>query len=326
MLRRAFIVALGGMALNFGLSTPAAAQKYPDRAVRVVSTTPSAGAGDVVVRLVAERVSQTLKQPIVVEVQPGATGQIATQAAVRADPDGYFLLWGNSNLVNTQAVKKNLPFDVLRDLAPISLTVASPFLLLVNDSLPINTLEEFVRYARANPGELSFGSVGLGSGFHLTGESLGQAMGARMNHIPYPNTGIGTMIGDLAANRIQVMFGALSTVQAVVSSGKAKILAVLTKEPYALVPRAQPVTDVLPNFVEVPVWFGMLAPAKTPKAIVDLWSNEIRAAVREAQVEERLDNLGLVAVASDPAAMADAMKTGIANISSLAKGLNLEMP
>jgi tripartite-type tricarboxylate transporter receptor subunit TctC len=318
--------ALYGISFWIGLWLPAAAQKYPDRPVRVISTTPTAGAGDVVVRLIAEHVSQTLKQPIVIEAQPAATGQIATQDVVRAEPDGYLMLWGNSNLVNTQALKKNLPFNVLRDLAPVSLAVSSPFLLAVNSSLPINTLEDFVKYARTKPGELAFGSVGLGSGMHLAGESLGKAMGAPMTHIPYPSTGIGTMLTDLAENRIQVMLATLSTFQSILSTRKAKIIAVLAKERYSLVPQAQPVTDVLPNFTEVPIWFGMLAPAKTPNTIIDLWSRQIRTAVYEREMKQRLDGFGLVTVGSDPAQMADTMQTSMKKISALVKDLNIEVP
>jgi tripartite-type tricarboxylate transporter receptor subunit TctC len=314
------------MAVVGALNSPAAGQTYPDRPIRVLSTTPTAGVGDVVVRLIAEHASRTLKQSVVVEVQSAATGQIATQAIVRGEPDGYSLLWGNSNLVNTQAVKKGLPFDVIHDLAPISLAVSSPLLLVVNSSLPIGNLDDFVRYARAKPGELAFGSVGVGSGIHLTGESLGRALGARLTHVPYANSGMATQLTDLTENRIQVILATWSTVQAVVTSGKAKVIAVLAKDHYPMMPELPPVTDALPNFVEVPVWFGMLAPAGTPEPIVDLWYREIRAALAESDIKLRLESLGLVVVASDPAYMAQTIKTGISNISVLAKELDIEIP
>jgi tripartite-type tricarboxylate transporter receptor subunit TctC len=198
--------------------------------------------------------------------------------------------------------------------------------LAVNNSVPINTLEEFVKYARAKRGELAFGSVGLGSGIHLAGESLGKAMGAPMTHIPYPSTGMGTMLTDLAENRIQVMLATLSTLQSILTARKAKIIAVLARERYALVPQAQPVTDVLPNFTEVPVWFGMLAPAKTSNAIIDLWSEQIRTVVYDPQIKQRLDEFGLVTVGSDPTQMADTMQAGIKDISALVKDLNIESP
>ena len=294
--------------------------------MRVLSTTPTAGAGDVVVRMIAEHSSRTLKQSVLVEVQSAATGQIATQAIARAEPDGYSLLWGNSNLVNTQAVKKSLPFDVLHDLTPISLAVAAPLLLVTNSSLPIDNLDDFVRYARAKPGELAFGSVGVGSGIHLTGESLGRAMGARLTHVPYANSGMATQLTDLAENRIQVVLSSWSSVQSVVNSGKAKVIAVLAKDRYPMMPDVPPVTDFLPNFLEIPVWFGLLAPAGLPKPIVDLWYREIRDALSDAEIKQRLESLGFVIVASDPAQMAQAITTGISNISALAKELAIEIP
>ena len=322
-IRKIWYATLCAAAFGGGAYSGASAQNYPDRLVRVVSTTPSGGAGDVVMRLVAERVSRRLKQAVVIEAQPAAAGQVATQAVVRAEPDGYSLLWGNSNLVNTQVVRKNLPFDVLRDLTPISLAVELPFLLFVNSSLPFNTLEEFVRYARARPGELAYGSVGVGSGIHLAGESLGRSLRAPMTHIPYASTGVGTLIADLSENRIQVLFSSMSTMQSVLDSGKVKVLAVSSKDRYALYPQAQPIAEVLPDFIEVPVWFGMLGPARTPKAIIDLWSSEIRMVLHEPEVKLRLDGLGLVGVASNPEQMGQAMQAGITDISALVKDLKL---
>lgn len=301
------------------------AQEYPTRAIRVLSTTPTGGAGDVAVRLIADHASRVFKEGVVVEVQSAATGQIATQTIARAQPDGYSLLWGNSNIVNTQAVKKDLPFDVLRDLAPISLTITSPLLLVVNASLPVKSLDDFVAYARARPGELAFGSVGVGSGIYLAGESLGQALGARLRHVPYATSGMATQLTDLAENRIQVLLLSWSTIQPILTSGKIRVLAVLSKDRYPPLPDIPPITAALPNFNEVPVWFGMLAPAATPKPVISQWSSEIRNAVRDPKIKGQLDRLGLQVSAGEPDQMKAAMQTGIKNISALVKDLNLEV-
>lgn len=302
------------------------AQEYPKRAIRVLSTTPTGGAGDIAVRLIADHASLVFKQGVVVEVQSAATGQIATQTIARAQPDGYSLLWGNSNIVNTQAMKKDLPFDVLHDLAPVSLAITSPLLLVVNASLPIKSLDDFVAYARAKPGELAFGSVGIGSGIYLAGESLGQALGSRLRHVPYATSGMATQLADLAENRIQVLLLSWSTIQPILTSGRIRVLAVLSRDRYPPLPDIPPITSALQNFKEVPVWFGMLAPAATPKTIVGLWSAEIRNAVRDPHIKGRLDQLGLEVAAGDPDQMKTAMQTGMKNISALVKDLNLETP
>ena len=309
---------------SLAASFPAGAQPFPNRSIRVLNSSPVGGLGDVALRIIAEKASSSLGQPIVIETQSAATGQIATQTIVRADPNGYSLLWGNSNLVNTQVVKKELPYNVLQDLAPVSLTVTSPTLIAINADLPINSPAEFVKYLKTHDGQIAFGNPGFGSGLHLAAEMLAKEIGVKVLHVPYSG-GTSGMNTDLMENRIQVLITSLPTIAPVLPTGRVRLIAVLARDRYAPLPDLPTIFEVLPNYKPVPVWFGMLAPKNTPDTIRNLVSKHLREAANDIEIKRKLEKLGLVVTAGTPAEMGEAMKRGIDDISALVKEIRLEV-
>src|SRR5499426_1489142 len=259
--RRNFLHLAAGAAALPVLSRIARAQAYPSRPVRIIAPTGPAGAPDIVARLIAPWLSERLGQQFVVENRPGSGNNIGTEAAVRAAPDGYTLLIvSSSNTINATLYDK-LNFVFLRDIAPIAGIISLPFVMVVNPSVPAKTVPEFIAHAKANPGKISFGSPGIGTPGHVSGELFKIMTGIDMNHIPYRG-GAAPALTDLMSGQVQVAIVTTGASIELIRSGKLRPLAMTTSTRLEVLPEIQTVAEVLPGY-EASGWQGVGAPKKT---------------------------------------------------------------
>ena len=244
-----------------------AADTYPSRPIRMIVAYPPGGGTDQVGRVMADQLSQTLGQNVVVDNSGGATGNIGTELAARAVPDGYTLLMGNvaPNAVNVSLFKK-LGFDPVKDFAPVSLVAVTPNILVTNPSIPVKTVKELIAYAKAKPGALNFPSAGVGSSSHLAGEMLKSMTGISMVHIPFK--GGGPALVAVIAGEVQIMFATMPAAMPHVKSGKVKPVAVTTAKRSQAMPDLPTIAESGVKGYEASTWYGLLAPARTPQAIV----------------------------------------------------------
>ncbi len=286
------------------LSAGAAAQTYPGGPIRFIVPYPSGGPADQVARAIAGKLTVSLGKPIVIENKSGGGGNIGTDEVAKAAPDGLTLLLGtNGPLVVNKALYGKLAFNPQADFAPISQVAEIPLVLVAHPSLPANTVQELIAYAKANPGKVSYASSGPGSGGHLAGALLASRAGIDLVHIPY--RGLAPALSDLLAGHVTLMVGGLLTAQPYIESGKVKALAVVTPTRARAAPNLPTVAESgLPGF-EIVSWYGVLAPAGTPPAIIDRLHREIVAALQAPDVHEQLfDKGGLQEIAGTPAQFA----------------------
>ena len=275
---------------------------FPVRPIRLIVPYPPGGSTDPAARLIASEIGPRLGQSVVVENRAGAAGAIGTEAAARAAPDGYTLLFHTSVISTDPTLKKNAPYDVKRDLAPVTLAVTGPYLLVVNPGLPVRNVGELIAYAKANPGKLSFGSAGQGSSGHLIGELFKKAAGIEMVHVPYK--GGGPSIVGLVGNEVQLVFDTFSGSRALAESGKLRAIAVTSASRSGLMPDVPTVSESgLKDFSAV-YWLGVFAPAKTPAAVIDKIHGSIKQALESPSVRARTLEQGNVPQALGPAEFA----------------------
>jgi tripartite-type tricarboxylate transporter receptor subunit TctC len=288
--RRGLLAAAAGIALPKAQAL--AQDNWPSRPIRFVNPGPAGGAGDVLARLLADRLSIRLGQPVVVEDRPGAGTNIGMTNVARSAPDGYTVGVGNiaSNAVN-KWLYKNLPFDPERDFLPVSLMALVPNLMVVSPSLPATTVTEFVAYAKKNPGRINYGSVGAGSSQHLAGAQFALTTGIEMQHIPY--TSSGQLNTDMLEGRVQVLFQSISAISEMAKSGRMRPLAVTGSE-------RQPAFPEVPTLQQAGVditstgWFGMVTPAGVPEPILERLNREVVASLNEPELRARYIELGAV--------------------------------
>jgi len=286
--------ALAGLALSSGLATAQSA--YPNKPLRLVVTFPTGGAPDILARLFSEKAQ--LGQPIVVDNKPGAGGNIGADIVARSPGDGYTLVLGT---VGTHAINGSLyekiPYDMVKQFSPISLIASAPNLLVVNNDLPVKTVAELVTYMKANPNKLSFGSPGIGTSVHVSGELFKSMTGTQMTHAPYK--GRQYAIPDLMGGSIQLMFDNMPSALPMARDGKIRAIAVTTAKRSNAAPEIPTVAETVPGF-EATTWFALFAPANTPRPVIDRLSAEVQRVYRLPEVQERLKTLGLEAVLSSP--------------------------
>jgi tripartite-type tricarboxylate transporter receptor subunit TctC len=265
----------------------------------MVVSWPAGGGGDVVARIVAERMSKNMGQQIVVENRPGAGGTIGTAGVVRADPDGYTLLFAApSELSVASATFKALPYDPVKDLQPITQVMRGPYLLVANPAFPPNTLQELIAYAKANPGKVTYSSFGNNTLNHLYGEMLKANGGFDALHVPYK--GSTPSITDLVGGQVNYTFDNVGTVLPLVKSGKLKAIAVMSPQRLPSAPEIPTMAEAgMPNF-DVGTWLGVLVPAKTPKPIVDRIHAEVVAAINSPEVKKSFEDRSVVPVGNSP--------------------------
>ena len=282
------------------LSVPAFGQPYPSRPVKIVVSFPPGTTPDTVARVVAPKLQESLGQPVVVENRAGAGGNVAVDAVAKSAPDGYTLVVStNAALATNKVLYDNLPYDPERDLSAISLLASAPQILVVNPSVPVNSFKEFVRYLRANPAKLSYGTTGSGSAAHLTMELFKADAKVFLVHIPY--RGFPQAVTDMMGGNIQTMFAIAPGVLPHIKAGRMKGLAVTALRRSDQAPDIPSVAEVGFPGLESLAWIGLLAPAKTPQEIVDRLASEIQRILRDPEARKTLSNLGFDVVGSSPA-------------------------
>jgi len=287
--RRNFLkLSAGAAALPF-LHRSAAALDYPARPVQMLVGQAAGSSSDISARLIAQYLSEHLGQQFVVEIRPGATGNIATEAVVHAAPDGYTLLLVNSQNTINAALVPNLPFDFVHDIAPIAIIDRVALVMEVLPSFPAKTVPEFIAYAKANPGKINMASAGVGGPQHVAGELFKYMAGVDLVHVPYHGTT--PALVDLLAGNVQVMFDVTPTSLAHIKAGELRALAVTTPQRLDFLPDVPTVAEFLPGY-EAFGWIGFGAPRGTPAAIIDTLNKSINAAIADPVVKGRLLDLG----------------------------------
>jgi len=294
--RRNFLHLAAGAAALPAVSRFAWAQVYPTRPVRLIIAYAPGASADTTARLMAQWLSERLGQSVVVESRPGGGTNIATEAVVRATPDGYTLLsCGTPSAINATLYGR-LNFTFVRDIAPVASFVRLPLVMLVNPSVPAKTVPEFITYAKANPGKIAMASTGIGATTHLSGELFKIMAGIDMVHVPY--RGGTAVLTDLIGGQVQVLFIGTETIGHI-KSGKLRALAVTTATRLDLLPDIPTVAEYLPGY-EVSAWFGIGAPRNTPTEIIDKLNNEINAGLRDPKIRARLADVGGASLTGSP--------------------------
>jgi tripartite-type tricarboxylate transporter receptor subunit TctC len=299
------IVALLALSL---LTSNVFAQGYPDKPIRILVGFAPGGPADITARLIGDRLSEAWGKPVIVENLTGAAGNLATDRVAKSAPDGYTLLAAASaTIVTNPSLYQKLPFDPVKDLAPITQAVYTPNILAVHPDVPARSVQELVAYARTNTGKLTFGSAGPGTSQHLAGELFKTMAGIDIQHVPY--RGIAAVMPDLIAGRLTMAFGNISAVLPLVRDGKLRALAVTSARRYGLVPDLPTMIEAgFPGF-DSTAWFGLMAPAGTPADIIDKLHRESVRILALPDVRKRFDELGIEVVGNTPAEFAAVIAT-----------------
>jgi tripartite-type tricarboxylate transporter receptor subunit TctC len=296
--RRRFLhLAAGAVALP-AVARVAGAQSYPKRPVRLIVGFAAGGPADISARLIGQWLSERLGQTFIIENRPGAGGNLATEMVVRARPDGYTLLEASSTNAWNTTLYRNLSFDFIRDIAPVASVCRYAGVMVVNQSVPADTVPEFIAYAKANPGKMSMGSGGAGAPSHLYGELFKKLTGVDLVHVPF--RGGGPAVIALLGGQVQVFFGTVSGSIDHIRAGKLRPLGVTTGTRMDVLPHVPSVSDFVPGY-EASGWECVGAPKDTPAEIIDTLNKEINAALVDATFKSRLANLGVEPFASSPA-------------------------
>jgi tripartite-type tricarboxylate transporter receptor subunit TctC len=275
------------------------AQDYPAKPVRLIVPFAAGGGNDTVARVIAQQLSSSLRQQVVVENRPGAGGIVGAEAAARSAPDGYTLFLGGvgSLAVNPNLVRK-LSYDPVRDFAPVALIASAPSVLVVHPAVPANTIAEFHTYARANPGKLNYASNGNGSSAQLAAVMYESAAGVRMVHVPYK--GLAPALADVLSGEVQVMFSSVVAIVPQIKAGRLRALAVTGKKRISLLPDLPTLAESGLAGYEAGSWYGILAPAGTPRVIVNRLNAGIVAALVQPSVRDQLVNEGAEPIGGSP--------------------------
>jgi tripartite-type tricarboxylate transporter receptor subunit TctC len=296
--RRRFLHLAAAAAALPSVSRMATAQTYPTRPVRLIIGYPPGGSADITARLLGQWLSERLGQPFVIESRPGASTNIATEAVVRAPPDGYtLLLVAPANAINATLYEK-LNFNFISDIAPVAGIIRFPNVMVVNPLVPAKTVPEFIAYAKANPGRLNMASSGNGSTIHVSGELFKMMTGVNMVHVPY--RGGAPALTDMISGQVQVMFDNVPTSIEFIRAGKLRALAVTTATRSEVLPDLPTVADFVPGY-EASAWYGVGVPKGTPDDIIDKLNKEINAILAEPKPKARLADLGASLLAGSSA-------------------------
>jgi tripartite-type tricarboxylate transporter receptor subunit TctC len=291
--RRHFLCLAAGTATAASLPRASLAQSYPTRPVRIIVGQAAGSSSDITARLVGQFASERLGQQFIVEVRPGAGGNIATEAVAAAAPDGYTVLLVNAQNTINQALYERLNFNFLRDIAPIAGIDLVPLVMEVLPSFPAKSVPEFIAYAKANPGKINMASAGIGGPQHVSGEMFKNLAGVDLVHVPYRGSTPG--LTDLLAGQVQVMFDVTPSSLPHIKAGRLRGLAVTTATRLAVLPDVPVMADYLPGY-EASAWVGFGVPRNTPPAIIDTLNKAFNAAAADPTVKARFADLGAVAM------------------------------
>ena len=296
-------------------------QAYPAKPIRMVLT--YSGGIDAIARLMAQRMTESLGQPVVVENQAGAGGAIGATTVARAAPDGYTLLsTTGSTQIQRGFMVKNVPYDPVKDFTPITLAWETVIVIGGSLSAPFATFKDMIDYAKKNPGKISYATSGLGTSHHLALEMIKLLSGADIVHIPYK--GGDQVITDVVAGRVQVSSSPLFSLEPQVKAGKARYLAVMNNNRFPGTPDVPSIREIIPGFESPPLWSGFFGPAGLPQPIVQRLHDEIVKVLRTPELRSRLTEGGLLLVASTPEELAQAVKRDIATVSGIVRRANIK--
>lgn len=309
---------------GWGGNAVAAASSYPDRPLRLIVPFPPGGGNDILARAIGQQLAPVLNQQVVVDNRAGAGGVIGATLAATANPDGYTLFLGSlGSLAHNPALRPNLPYSPPRDFAAVSLLATSAFILAAHPGLPAKTVQELIALAKAKPDALNYASAGAGSSLHMTGELFKHVTGTRMVHVPFKGTG--PAITDLIAGRVQLIFSTMPPAVPHVKSGKLRALAVTSAK------RAEAVADV-PTVAETGVagfvvenWQGLVAPAKTPRPILERLNRDTQKVLTSPSTAEIFSRQGLVAAGGAPSAFEKLVREEITRWTRLAKAADIRI-
>jgi tripartite-type tricarboxylate transporter receptor subunit TctC len=289
-------VAMAALALVAGGN--AAAQTYPTKPITLVVPFSPGGAADIMSRLLAERLNRRLGQPVLVDNKPGAGTMIASEYVAKAAPDGYTLLLAASSLGIAPSLYSKVNYDPIKDFAPVSQVASVVHVLVVHPSIPAKNVGELVSWLKANPNKANYGSVGAGTSTHLEAELFNSVAGVKMQHIPYK--GSAPALTDMIGGQLQVMFDAYASSGPFIKDGKVRLLAVTTAQRSQSLPDTPTVAESgLPGYEAMP-WLGVVAPAKTPPAVVKRLHDELQEVLKEPEVKEKFRSLGLDIIGNTP--------------------------
>jgi tripartite-type tricarboxylate transporter receptor subunit TctC len=303
---------------------PACAAEYPTRPIRMIVPFPPGGGNDILARAVGQRLSPIIGQQVIIDNRGGAGGQLGAELAAKAEPDGYTLFLGSiGNLTFLPVLQPKLPYDVIRDFAPVTLLATSAFILVVNPEVPAKSLKELIALAKAKPGQLNYGSAGSGSSLHMTAELFKLETRLDITHIPYKGTSPALI--DLLANQVQMMFSTMPTMVPHVKSGKLRALGVSSTTRAEALPDVPTVAEAgLPGF-DVLNWQGVVVPKKTPDAIVQKLSRALLTTLKSPEMIKALATQGLDAAGGTPEQFGALIKSEIEKYAKVAKEAKLRL-
>jgi len=284
-IRRLLVCTLAACAF----AAPALAQDYPNKPIRMLVPFTPGGGTDILARIVAGKMSESMGQQVIVENKPGANTLVASEAVAKAAPDGYTLLMQTNNLAsNPTLYQGKMTFDTLKDLVPVALVAGNPHVLVVHPSVPAKNLKEFIALAKAKPKTITFASAGSGTVNHLSGELLSMLSGIEMVHVPYK--GSGSVMPDLLGGHVNALFAAMPTVTQHIKDGKLRAIAVTTPRRFRNLPDVPTIAELGYAGYDFSSWFGVLAPGGTPQPIIAKLNAEIVKALKDPAVQQKLDN------------------------------------
>lgn len=308
--------------LAAAVTSPYAQQNYPTRPVRVIVPSAPGGGTDITARMIAPKLAEHLGEQVIVENRAGAAMMIGGEAVARAAPDGYTLLMGISTLTTNPSIHKKVPYDAIRDFAPVSLVVTLPNLLVSHPSLPTKTVKELIAFARARPGELNFASAGLGSSVHMSMELFLAMTGVKMVHVPYKGSGLAYV--DLIAGHVSVATPAMLSALPHVKNGKLRAYGVTSARRASGVPDIPTIAEAgVPGYDAVQ-WFGILAPAGTPREIVTKLHGGVVRALQDAEIRKRFITDGAEPVGSTPEEFAELIRRDTAKWAKVIKDAGIK--
>jgi len=314
------ILAAMFIAMTSGLAN---AQPYPNKVIRIIAPSSTGGGIDAVARIVAE-ISPSLGQQVIVDNRPGANGMIGTDLVAKAAPDGYTLVVGFTGAIAVNiSLHNKLPYDPVRDLTPVTQVTTSPMLIVAHPSVPVRSIGDVIKLEKLKPGVLTYGTGGTGTGSHLTMELLNMTAGTRLLHVPYK--GIGPAITDVLGGQIMLMVSSPLSSQPYVKSGRLRGLAVTSRTRTTVMPEIATMIESGFKDFESASWFGILAPAGTPTAIVTRLNSEIGTLLRRPEVRERIARTGSDPVGNSPDEFGDYIKSEIAKWAKVIKAANIRV-
>ena len=301
--------------------TSTSSQDYPNRPIKIVVPLPPGGGNDVYARVIAEKLRERLGQPVIVENKPGANGIIATNFVAKSAPDGYTLLQAQQSLILLPFSYKSLPFDVLKDFAPVGIGATQPMVVAVTNSLPVKSINELIAYAKEHPGKLFYATPGLGTPQHLSTEWFKSLTGINMVHVPYK--GAADVLTALMTGQVQVMFGALNSAAPFIQTGKIRAIGVAERQRLPQFKDVPTVNESVPGYLQTH-WYGLMAPAGTPEAILNKLSEAQRAIVNMPDVRESLARVGMDSNPSSAAEMRQTITTEMVRWGKIVKTAGIE--